>query len=298
MLVSILIPTYNQAQLVGKAIESALLQNYTPIEVIVLDDCSTDDTADVLNAYPASAALKVYRNDTNLGRVATYRKLLYELSSGVYAVNLDGDDYFTDPDFISTAVQKLEAYPRAVFYQATIAARSDKHNFHFSHKLLKGKEEELWAGNDYFQHFYENEYFGHLATVYRTALAKPIGFYAYECLSADAESMLKLALHGSVYLQNKEVGVWNIHNANESGAALKKNDETVQMLQRIRNYAATIAGAGAAEQWYHKAYKANLKSYLSLLYKDHFSLFLNTVAKEKYFNPYVAKLLLKKILGR
>ncbi len=51
MLVSVIIPTYNRAKLVKEAVQSALSQTYKNIEVIVIDDGSTDNTRDVLRHY-------------------------------------------------------------------------------------------------------------------------------------------------------------------------------------------------------------------------------------------------------
>ena len=54
-LVSVVIPAYNAANHIGLAIESAFAQSYRPIEVIVADDGSTDETAAVVNRYPEVA---------------------------------------------------------------------------------------------------------------------------------------------------------------------------------------------------------------------------------------------------
>src|SRR3954454_19415660 len=51
-LVSVAIPTYNRAYILDKAIESALAQTYRPVEIIVIDDGSTDGTAELVGRYP------------------------------------------------------------------------------------------------------------------------------------------------------------------------------------------------------------------------------------------------------
>lgn len=297
MLVSILIPTYNQAALIERAIKSALMQDYPQLEVVVLDDCSSDDTFERANKI-TDPRLKVLRNEHNIGRVANYHRLLYQYCRGHFAVNLDGDDYYTATDFITEAVSRLKQHPNLVFYQATIKALGPGHEFVFRHKLLQGSPERILSGLEYFMNFYSNEYFGHLATVYRVSIAKETGFYLHDCLSADAESMLRLSLSGDVCLHNYPVGVWSIHQSNESSSALRKNDQTVQMLCRIRDFAEAKIGNSKADEWFSIASDTNFKSYLSLLYKSDFQLFLRTVAQKKYWNSYVGKLIIKRILNR
>ncbi len=106
--VSVMIPTFNQAHLVGEAIESALAQTYENLEVIVADDASTDDTPEVVGDFTNDPRLSYYRNSTNLGRVANYHRTLYERATGDWVVNLDGDDYFTDQEYIYTAIQYID----------------------------------------------------------------------------------------------------------------------------------------------------------------------------------------------
>ncbi|HEY1869535.1 MAG TPA: glycosyltransferase family 2 protein, partial [Chitinophagaceae bacterium] len=106
-LVSIMIPAYNQAEVLGTAIESALSQDYPHLEVVVSDDCSTDETKAVLKKFETDTRLRYYRNTQNSGRVANYKKTLEQYVNGDWVVNLDGDDYFTDLSFISKAIQLI-----------------------------------------------------------------------------------------------------------------------------------------------------------------------------------------------
>ena len=57
-LVSVIIPTYNRAHRLGKAIESVLQQDYNDIELIVIDDGSTDETSNVLGQFPTINSTK------------------------------------------------------------------------------------------------------------------------------------------------------------------------------------------------------------------------------------------------
>ena len=69
--VSICIPTYNGAQFIRKTLESVLNQSYQNIEVIVNDDCSTDNTMDIVRSMNDSR-IKIYANEENLGLVRNW----------------------------------------------------------------------------------------------------------------------------------------------------------------------------------------------------------------------------------
>jgi glycosyltransferase involved in cell wall biosynthesis len=87
-LVSVVIPTFNRAATVVRAIESVLQQTYRPIEVIVVDDGSTDGTQEVLKAYGSAL---VYLRQDNAGPAAARNRGIRESQGGLIAF-LDSDD--------------------------------------------------------------------------------------------------------------------------------------------------------------------------------------------------------------
>ena len=89
-LVSVIIPTYNRADLLIRAIESALSQTYRNIEVIVIDDGSTDDTRTRVLEYSGDARLH-YHFQKNMG-VAGARNTGLRIAKGEYVAFLDSDD--------------------------------------------------------------------------------------------------------------------------------------------------------------------------------------------------------------
>lgn len=107
-LVSICIPTYNRADMVGKAIESALAQSYPYIEVIVVDNASDDDIESVVASYH-DPRLKFFRNDRNLGLFGNFNRCV-ELANGEYIHILHSDDAI-DPNFTRTCIVFLQAHP-------------------------------------------------------------------------------------------------------------------------------------------------------------------------------------------
>ena len=106
--VSVIIPSYNRADDVQRAVRSALLQSHTPLEILVVDDGSTDRTAEVVRAMSAPVRYLPKPN----GGVSSARNLgMREARGDVFAL-LDSDDQWA-PDWLGLAVAALEAHPEA-----------------------------------------------------------------------------------------------------------------------------------------------------------------------------------------
>jgi glycosyltransferase involved in cell wall biosynthesis len=89
--VSVVLPTYNRSEYLPGAIETALRQTYDDIEVVVVDDGSTDDTQAVLKEYRHDERVKTLRNETNRG-ISYSRNRGTDAADGEYICVLDDDD--------------------------------------------------------------------------------------------------------------------------------------------------------------------------------------------------------------
>lgn len=105
-LISVIIPAYNNGHYLREAIDSVLTQDYPDVELIVIDDGSTDDTADVLATYAGRLASRFQRN----AGMASARNAGYRLSSGSFIAFLDSDDYYT-PGRLSLQMAAFEQDP-------------------------------------------------------------------------------------------------------------------------------------------------------------------------------------------
>lgn len=113
-LVSVLMTAYNREKYLAEAIESVLASTYTNFELIIVDDCSGDDTVSIAQSYEAKDnRIKVFTNEQNLGdyknrnKAATY-------ASGIYIFYVDSDDTIF-PDGIERGVNIMEQYPQSGF---------------------------------------------------------------------------------------------------------------------------------------------------------------------------------------
>ena len=104
--VSVCIPVYQGERYVAKAIQSALYQTYADIDVVVLDNASTDGTLAEVCRF-SDERLRVVKNDTNLGAAGNFNKALVE-ARGAYVKILCADD-FLYPTCVARQVEVLEA---------------------------------------------------------------------------------------------------------------------------------------------------------------------------------------------
>jgi glycosyltransferase involved in cell wall biosynthesis len=110
MKISLCIPQYNRIEYLVKNIETISAQTYPDIEIVISDDCSTDNTeAEIRKLQPQSRFPIVYRrSSTNLGYDRNLRQSL-EMASGDYCFVLGNDDTLNGPDAIRFLVEFLRA---------------------------------------------------------------------------------------------------------------------------------------------------------------------------------------------
>ena len=119
--ISVLMPTYNFARYLPEAIESVLHQNFKDFELLIVDDASKDNSAEIIKAYAARDSRVRYKiNSPNLGMVPNWN-LCMDMACGEYLKFLFGDDALCSRDALGTMVEMLDKNPKA-----TLAASARK----------------------------------------------------------------------------------------------------------------------------------------------------------------------------
>lgn len=93
-LVSIIMPSYNTGKYISESIDSVVNQTYSNWELIIVDDCSVDDTDEIVSAYNDSR-IKYLKNATNSGAAYSRNYALRE-ARGEWIAFLDSDDVWVD----------------------------------------------------------------------------------------------------------------------------------------------------------------------------------------------------------
>jgi len=123
-LVSVIIPMYNSAQFIPQTLESLLYQTMTNFEVIVIDDCSTDNSVEVVESFTEKfgGRLHIIKLPKNTGAAGTPRNVGIQFARGKYISYLDSDDLYT-----RTALEELTTI--AENYQADVVYLNDTYMF-------------------------------------------------------------------------------------------------------------------------------------------------------------------------
>jgi glycosyltransferase involved in cell wall biosynthesis len=119
--VSVIIPTYNRANLISEAIDSVLQQTFTDFEIIVADDGSTDDTEAVVKRYGDRVR---YVRTTN-GGTGHARNVGMQHAQGRYFIFLDSDDVFY-PYALELETRLLERFPTVAMVSAEVTGFNDR----------------------------------------------------------------------------------------------------------------------------------------------------------------------------
>lgn len=114
-LVSIITPAYNCSKYISQTIESVLCQTYHDFEMIIVDDCSTDDTLSILEKYSKQdSRIKVIKMVENRG-VVEARNVALKQSKGRYIAFLDSDDLWV-PEKLSKQINFMRVFGYAFTY--------------------------------------------------------------------------------------------------------------------------------------------------------------------------------------
>ena len=148
-MISVVIPLYNKAQSIRKTLDSVLAQTYKDFEIVVVDDGSTDDSANVAEAvlrectvYGVECKGKVIRKAN--GGVSSARNAGILAAKGEYIAFLDGDDLW-HPEYLETLHQLILDYPNASLYGiGCTTINGDKIPEDVTPTTLRGEVEDVW----------------------------------------------------------------------------------------------------------------------------------------------------------
>ena len=133
---SIIIPNYNKGAFIGNLLEHLSIQKTDEVEVICIDDCSTDNSWEVMQKY--QKIFTIYRNKDNK-YLAYTRNAGMKLAKGEYIAFIDSDDDVVE-DYISTMLQDIKSGHDGYFYDYTIL-----HPEGDSSLVEKGHHREVWS---------------------------------------------------------------------------------------------------------------------------------------------------------
>jgi glycosyltransferase involved in cell wall biosynthesis len=215
-LVTMAIPTFNRAALLRGCIQAVLAQTYDNIEVLVSDNASLDDTANVLAEF-SDKRLRVLRQETNIGLLPNWNACL-AAASGEYVVFVSDDDRIS-PRFVERCVGVMERQSRLPI----VVALSNCHLVSFGQTKPARTSRHIGSGirngPDVLLEFLADEISAAMCSVMvRTdALRSRGGFSVDLPHTADVAAWAPLLLEGDVGFVNEACATFNLHDDSETG---------------------------------------------------------------------------------
>jgi len=235
-LVSILIPTYNRAEYLGQAIDSALAQTYQNIEIIVHDDASTDNTPELLKRYH-DKRLRLIRTEDNHGMLGGWNYIVKK-AKGEYLKFLASDDLL-EPNCVATLVKEGISHPHA----SVITCQRKFINgegmvvkkMGFAHKntVLPGISHARWILTT----VRENKIGEPTAVLYPTKLVKQVGDYDPTFSQfADFEYWIRLLRFGELVYVHQPLCSFRTHASSNTSSAIADGRFITEIFALIDKY--------------------------------------------------------------
>lgn len=223
MKISVAIPTYNGGKFLREQLDSIYHQTRVPDEVVVVDDCSKDNTVIILKEYADKYGLKYYQNESNLGYNKNFEKAI-RLCTGDIIALCDQDDYWF-PTKIADSYSALMQYPMDEPSCVSSFSISTDENLkplpRISHDLQSGD----WRLN-------LTRYYSQGCTLmFNRALCDYILPFPEEMIY-DAYIGLTAAMVGNRYYINKELMYYRLYGGNS--LANEKPKSPYSILNRLK----------------------------------------------------------------
>lgn len=247
---SVCVPTYNYARYLAEAIESILCQSYTDFELLIRDDCSSDETVEVVSAFARrDPRIRFDVNSPNLGMVQNWNRCLAE-AKGSYIKYVFADDFLVDQDALARMVQVLDANPRvSLVTSARRIVDADSRSIGlWSHFDPEG---EMNGGEVIARCLREDvNFIGEpSATMFRKAQGIN-GFDESFCQLVDLEMWFRLLQEGSLFFIAAPLCAFRVHSAQQTEVNRRAGMHILEMLRLAVTFRGAASVKGSAwEKW-------------------------------------------------
>ena len=146
--VTFIIPCYNLAHFLQECVESVLSQTFGDFEILIMDDCSPDNTPEVARSF-ADARVRHVRNETNLGNIANYNRGI-GLARGEYVWLISADDQLRSRHVLERYVRVMDENPRVGFVFCPCVELMDGAETGVLVATRPGDGDVVYRGTDFF----------------------------------------------------------------------------------------------------------------------------------------------------
>jgi glycosyltransferase involved in cell wall biosynthesis len=241
--VTLLVPCYNYGRYIPQALDSLLGQTLTDLELIVIDDASTDNTAEVLARYADEPRVRVVHHTTNQRHIASYNEGM-AMARGKYIGIVSADDYCQRADALERQVAIFEKHPNVgMVYSAHSMLDPDGSLTVVAH----GERDAVRPGLDEFRSLVWGNYILHSGTLLRRDIQAQLGPYDPALpQSGDWDFWLRAAAMSDVGYIAEPLYVYRLHPTNMQSKGIPPEQQAMQNVRTLdKAYAALPANAPA-----------------------------------------------------
>lgn len=222
--ISIVIPSYNHAQYIEQSIVSALSQNCDSFatEVIVVDDCSTDGSRELLNVLSHKYKFKLHLNDENVGVAATLNFAIKNLASGDFIAILASDDYWDERKLKLQYSELSNNLGSELCYSGAFVVTDDG--------ATRTRNRIQWKNNVLFPLFFYN-FVPACTVVFSKSLFLRAGGYTEGMALEDWDFLLRAASLTRFSAVKDCLGYYRVHE----GSSMKRLRSSNVLLQQKKN---------------------------------------------------------------
>lgn len=240
--VSAVVPNYNHAPFLRQRIDSILAQTFQDFELILLDDCSTDDSRAILSSYASDSRVRLEFNESNSGTPFKQWNKGVRLARGEFVWIAESDDY-AEPHLLARLVPLLDSKPSVVYaYCRSRRLFADGSLDGYADYYLEHIDPLRWAA-DYIADGREEcrKYFVRItpvpnasAVVFRKAVFDQVGGADENLrLCGDWKLWAAMALTGQVAYLGEPLNYFRFHESSMRSKTQATRDDIAEMLQVI-----------------------------------------------------------------
>lgn len=223
-LVTFVVPCYNLAHLLPECLNSILIQTYPDFEVLVMDNCSPDDTPDVVQSFH-DPRLKHIRNETNIGHVRNFNKGI-TMARGKYVWLVSADDFLISPHALSRYVDVMERNPQVGYvFSCATTAQGANHTRELPSWAYAGKRDRIWKGRTFLQRLIRNNCIIMSSVMARKECYEKLGSFSLAMPHAnDWYLWCLIALHYKVAYFSEPMACCRVHGESLTAAFNRGNE--------------------------------------------------------------------------
>ena len=255
--VSVIVPNYNHARFLPKRIESILNQTFQDFELILLDDCSTDNSRSILSSYAGDPRITVEFNKVNSGSTFKQWNKGVRLARGNHVWIAESDDY-ADDGLLERLVAVLDVEPQVVLVNCrSWRVYEDGRSDGYADSDLVDQDRDKWA-NDFNADGREEcsnyfvcviPVFNASSVLFRKAVYEMVGG-ADESLRycGDWKLWAAMALQGRIAHIKEPLNYYRVHSRNVTEESKREGLATAEYLRVIRWILGQVTPTEAARQ--------------------------------------------------